>query len=230
MNLFELQSSSHLFDFLDRYKKTTRYKFRGHSNSAWTLVPKAGRQPFSKYNDKEIFRQWKRRGTTYLDSKSYTDTELLTIAQHTGLPTRLLDWTYNPLVAVYFACIDLPDSDGAIFAYKSEVVSIQDHPNPFNFKDETIHMLQPNSSHSRLISQHGYFTLHTKPTLELEQEGTNSNLDKIIIPRDLKKDMIFRLHQMGFNYMTIFPDLEGFSKHLCWFYENYDYWTEPPVE
>jgi hypothetical protein len=91
-------------------------------------------------------------------------------------------------------------------------------------------MLQPNSSHSRLVSQHGYFTLHTEPTIEIEQDELNVNLDKIIIPRNLKKEFIFRLNQMGFNHMTIFPDLEGLSKHLCWFYENFDYWTEQTIE
>jgi hypothetical protein len=230
MNLFELHKISHLFDYLDRYKKTTRYKFRGQSDSSWPLIPKAGRPSFARHNDKEIFKQWKRRGLSYLENSSFTDSELLTIAQHTGLPTRLLDWSFNPLVAAYFACQENHDKDGAIFAYKSGLISIQDYPDPFSFKTGSIYMLQPNSSHSRLVSQHGYFTLHTEPTIEIEQDELNVNLDKIIIPRNLKKEFIFRLNQMGFNHMTIFPDLEGLSKHLCWFYENFDYWTEQTIE
>src|SRR5262249_39550766 len=40
----------------------------------------------------------------------------LFLAQHYGLPTRLLDWSENPLVAAYFAVTDIPDDDGCIWA------------------------------------------------------------------------------------------------------------------
>ena len=39
----------------------------------------------------------------------------LEIAQHFGVPTRLLDFTSNPLVALYFACIDSDNTDGAVW-------------------------------------------------------------------------------------------------------------------
>lgn len=224
MKKVELREAEDIFEFLNTYRKSTRYQFRGQSDSKWKLVPKAGRIPYNNIDDKEIFKHWKRRAFSHLENQNLNDIELLTIAQHTGLPTRLLDWTYNPLVAVFFACIENYDFDGAIFSYNapkyettSEIIS------PFDLKEETINMLQPNSTHSRVSNQFGYFTIHNKPTFELEQK---QNMDKIIIPKKLKKELLFIINQLGINNMTIFPDLDGLSKHLSWFYENYGYWTE----
>lgn len=229
MNIFELQKVEDIFHFFNNYRKSTRYQFRGQSNSQWLLIPKAGRTPFAKRDDKELFRQWKRRAHAYIDNKTLNDIELLTIAQHTGLPTRLLDWTYNPLVAAFFACHENQEVDGAIFAYRpNKLLSISDLSNPFSLRMGSVDMLQPNSPHSRLINQFGYFTIHSGPTTELKQDITVKNFDKIIIPRILKKELMFVINQLGVNNMTIFPDLDGLSKHLSWFYENYEYWTELP--
>ena len=81
---------------------------------------KAGRDEFSKQNDQIIFKQWKRRANFYLKQDKSNDYELLSIAQHTGLPTRLLDWTHNPMVALFFSCIENLEKDGAVFIFPPE--------------------------------------------------------------------------------------------------------------
>ena len=45
-----------------------------------------------------------------------------------------------------------------------------------------------------------------------------------LLQKEIKKDLMFMLNQYGINYLTLFPDLEGLSKHLGWFAENYNYW------
>jgi hypothetical protein len=82
--------------------------WRGHADAAnWVLRPlvfRKGRngQP---YNEVALINNFQARAYGRLGhrSKPCSDLEWLFLAQHYGLPTRLLDWTESPLVALYFA-------------------------------------------------------------------------------------------------------------------------------
>ena len=79
--------------------------FRGEISMGYSLIPSIGRvNNYSKDLEKQMFLEFKRQYYSYTDLRPKNDMDVLFLAQHYRLKTRLLDWSYNPLVALYFAC------------------------------------------------------------------------------------------------------------------------------
>ena len=114
-NKIIISNISDFLKFIEDYTgEGSNYIFRGHKLETYKLIPSIGRMmnkigEESSTDDEELMLKiFKHR--TYPFTKEFHDNsnlELLTIAQHHGLPKRLLDWTKNILIAVYFAVEDV---------------------------------------------------------------------------------------------------------------------------
>lgn len=98
-----LSSISEINKFISKLNIRDNLFFRGHSDANYSLVPSVYRTPGFKKNESKMYNEILINCPDDFE-KCYTHLEKLVKMQHYGLPTRLLDITRNPLVALYFAC------------------------------------------------------------------------------------------------------------------------------
>ncbi|ELI6450034.1 FRG domain-containing protein [Photobacterium damselae] len=225
MEEVRIRSFSELHEALSKYRKDNRWVFRGHGEVSWPLIPKAGRKPYCEKDDLDYFGAWKRRAVEFISGeRPKNDWDWLAIAQHHGLPTRLMDWTYNPLVAAYFATMHNSSSDAVIYCYLPEIVLIPENITPKEYTN--VCLFKPSAVVPRISRQSGLFTIHPEPTKAMDLEVSNERLDKIIIDKAYCKKILFELNHYGINKLNLFSDLDGLSAHLCWVLENRNYWVD----
>ena len=212
--------------------------YRGVSDQCYQLVSKFDRLCGSKGNqgtcasvhckrseetkrecEKKLLTKFRTRAASFVRHPPRNDWEWLSLAQHHGLPTRLLDWTDNPLVAAYFAVKDqnADKVDGAIYSLKGqgEYVNIEAHPQPFTSDISAGKRLLPVHVTNRIVAQAGLFTIASI------YEGDGFELDKMVIPAAEKRNIRRSLNEYGINEFSLFPDLDSISKHLQWYSECY---------
>jgi hypothetical protein len=117
IGLFDEQRRSSIVDMNERIF------FRGMSNYKWALIPSIARcvsgLSLLNYEDDMIreFRDY--RPEEFKDSDNYF--YLLAKMQHFGLPTRLLDFSSNPVVSLFFACDSEKEMDGRILLHLNSI-------------------------------------------------------------------------------------------------------------
>jgi hypothetical protein len=221
-----VNSFGELHDVLSRYRKDNKWLFRGHSDPAWVLRPKAGREEFVGCDDERLFRAWKRRAAEFISIPFDDDWGWLAVAQHHGLATRLLDWTFNPLAAAFFAVESFKDCEAVVFAYKCDYSIITERVSPF--KIPGVVKFKPMGVAPRIIRQGGIFTVHGEPEWPLEEVmDSTDELEKIVVRSSYRKELLFELSHYGVNRATLFPDLDGLSAYINWATSNREYWSVP---
>lgn len=140
--------------------------FRGVPNKSFLLIPSVGRiKDYSMKQELAIFEHFKLKAKLYKDGKD--DYEWLAIAQHHGLKTRLLDWTENPLIAAYFACVDKNSNRrvGRIYAVNvpcNGYLKKENCDSPFKICRNIEFVYSPVNTR-RIELQKGLFSIHPIP-------------------------------------------------------------------
>ena len=237
-----------------RCRPSPTWIYRGLPNYCWALsttldrvTKRYGMTPEERRDlENGLLRKFKRHYQQYSHSAPSPchPVEWLSIMQHHGAPTRLMDWTYSPHVALYFA-LDESDSDASVWAINhdalieqlpgqkelpSELRPIYQEPNQHITSDmfrnifckdfRFVCPITPYEMNQRLTIQQGLFLCPGDVSASFQENlaavQSNTPIIKYVIPNDIKvrKKILFMLQRMNMNAATLFPGLDGFARSL----------------
>lgn len=222
-NTWEEFKCNYCKDVFDGQFAPQKYIFRGQSNSDWGLVSSFDRIYCDlKWNkkhliQKELLDRFKSNCIRHTASvfDNMTDIELMSLAQHYGVPTRLLDWSYSPFIAAYFAfsSTDYNSSSKhvAIWALQKEHEIWQEDIG-VSIKEDIVKQ----NEHQK--KQLGCFSILNNQeksidsfVISCERNGKNIDgaLKKITLPAFEYQYALCELEAMNINASTIFGGLNG---------------------
>jgi hypothetical protein len=209
------------------HRHVAQWFFRGHSRREFQLIPSLFRLDASgMYRQDQwdgleeyMMQSFKCEATPYLVQQPEDELDWLSLAQHHGLPTRLLDWSTNPLMALFFSVERDSESDADVWCFG--------FPSTYNCQSNSTYAARrlslrrigvvyfPRHLSPRVTNQSGCFTYHTSASpLNEEKELDGCEFVRIQIPSQKKSEMLDQLYNLGIHRGLIFPGLEGIAERL----------------
>jgi len=213
---------------LDKLKAP--YLFGGHADIDWELEPAIDRADFSglkgkierRTHERLAFEEFKRLGLPHLRARPANDWEFLALARHHGVPTRLLDWTENPLAALFFAVEPARHTEGAVWCYTyvemDDALDVEQTPDPLSIT--RVMLFRPPHVHPRIWTQSGTFTIHPPEFKRLAEPWGPLPLTRVRIPVAARARLRLELQRVGVHRASLFPDLDGVGQHVYGLWRN----------
>lgn len=234
------------FESMIQEHKYRQWIYRGQADKEWPLESSyfrfcayykdisSARVRTRNKHEKLILEKFKEYAKLYVECvpDKKDDTEWLALMQHHGAPTRLLDWSFSPYVAAYFA-VESGKEYFSIYCMKHSELAEMDikHFKKFaeekkmifeNISKETrksfVFAYEPKFKHKRLVAQQGVFTVPSSNYVSYEEILKEYDLEgcfmKMTMKSTLRSEWIRKLHLMNINASTLFPDLDGFCRSI----------------
>jgi hypothetical protein len=232
---------SEFMKWVDRHSDS-RWVYRGLGDTSFPLLAGVGRiGKYSLAKERTILEVFERRASEFIDITRSGPWDLLALAQHHGLPTRLLDWTTNPLVAAFFAVsaepasieIDDPRISGGqklnvkpaprhvssrVIAWQvsaKDVVDTDVDNDPF--APSAIKFLMPRVLTTRITTQGGLFSVHPLPS-GAWIEPLQSEKEIFDVPGEMRAYFRRKLFYLGVDDQRIMGGLDGLCRRVAWQY------------
>jgi len=244
--------------------KFRTWAFRGQAKEEWPLFSSISRylidfkvHPDSWLNqESRIVRVFKRKAHLFLDHVPQIDDDFqwLALMQHHGAPTRLLDFTWSPFVAVFFA-LEKAVTSAAIWAVNPEKIysaRIQSGKKGEYYEPSRYNLRTVGNYEKYYLNKHFPFVLYGEPFVMnqriVAQSGTfvytsdlKLSVDQILMtypnPKELlvkfilntnkiRDEAMYELFNMNITNATLFPGLDGMTKSLA--YELEFHWAYNP--
>ncbi len=222
-------------------KQKTIFWFRGQRDASWNVSAGVFRDDHAEHERNYVHRFRSRAGTRYAHLPRQDELAMwLSLMQHYGLPTRLLDWSRSPLIASYFAMEEAlftrtdPTTDAAIWVLEPHELNVIEcgedvTPNldarmcePFvkpafthrSREEKKVLAVMAPEHDLRMFVQQGCFTIHSDQTPFDLRPKADRYLHKLVIPKSAVKSFGRDLEVCGFRKGDIFPDLGNLATEL----------------